>query len=212
MVACPFTIPAYEHDEPFTPRVMKCTMCVERTVVEGKPTACASECPVEAISFGKRSDLIKLARERISKQPDRYVDHIYGENEVGGTSWLYISGVLFDKLGMRMDLGTTRAPELTKGFLSAVPLVLVIWPGLLMGFHTFVKRREAIEAKEKADAVAAAVEETTATVQAKADNAKETALKRAASEAEKEKQKAIKEALEEAAKANEGEKTGPEKE
>jgi len=198
MIACPFNIPAYEYDKAFTPRVMKCTMCVELTVGKGQPTACAAACPTEAISFGKRSDLINKARERILSNPGRYVDHIYGEHEMGGTGWLYISNMPFDKLGMRMDLGTKPAPEYTKGFLALEPFILVIWPGLLMGFRAFVKRREAIEAKEKADAVATAIEETSTVEREKAEKAKGMALKRAASEAEKEQKKAIKEAVEKA--------------
>ncbi len=29
--------------------------------------------------------------------PDKYVDHIYGETEIGGTSWLYLAPVDFEK-------------------------------------------------------------------------------------------------------------------
>ena len=94
MIACPFEIPTYEYDEAFTPRVMKCTMCFER-VKEKKLPGCVESCPNEALTFGKRKDLIKIARERIKKYPGRYQDHIYGEAEMGGTSWLYLSGVPF---------------------------------------------------------------------------------------------------------------------
>ena len=90
----------------------------------------------------RRHELLKLARSRILNQPNRYVDHIYGEHEVGGTDWLYISGVPFEELGFPSDLGTKPYPEFTREFLSAVPLVLVIWPTLLGGFYLFSKRRE----------------------------------------------------------------------
>ena len=113
MVACPFEIPAYEYHDPITPRVMKCTFCYERVAVEGKLPGCAQICPVEAITFGRRSTLIQVAQERIEKNPGRYIDHIYGETEMGGTNWLYISGVPFKDIGMREDLGTTPAPQLT---------------------------------------------------------------------------------------------------
>ena len=81
---------------------------------------------------GKRDDLLNIARERIRRQPDRYVDHIYGENEMGGTSWLYIAGAPFSELGMREDLGVTPAPALTAGALGAVPIVVGLWPVLLV--------------------------------------------------------------------------------
>ncbi len=99
MVACPFEIPAYEYHDPITPRVMKCTFCYERVTAENKLPGCVEICPVEAITFGRRNDLLELAHQRIKKRPGRYIDHIYGETEVGGTSWMYLSGVPFEKLG-----------------------------------------------------------------------------------------------------------------
>ncbi len=113
MVACPFEIPAYEYHDPITPRVMKCTFCYERVEQEGKHPGCAEICPVEAITFGKRSTLIKLAGARIQKNPSRYVDHIYGEHEVGGTSWMYLSAQPFEKLGFN-KLPVEPMPQLAE--------------------------------------------------------------------------------------------------
>ncbi|MBM3324599.1 MAG: 4Fe-4S dicluster domain-containing protein [Calditrichaeota bacterium] len=148
MTACPFYVPSYEYDSPYTPRVVKCTMCYDRITREGKLPGCVEACPVEALTFGKRSDLIRIARERILRNPDKYVDHIYGEHEVGGTSWMYLSGVPFDKIGFRTDLGITPYPELTRGFLSAVPLVLTLWPVFFTGVYMFSRRREQIAKTE----------------------------------------------------------------
>jgi hypothetical protein len=105
---------------------------------------------MEAIAIGKRSELIKLARYRISSEPGKYVDHIYGEHEVGGTDWLYISGIPFEDLDFPSDLGTTPYPQLTRDFLSAVPLVLVVWPALFGGIYLFSKRREELAAGSEA--------------------------------------------------------------
>jgi Fe-S-cluster-containing dehydrogenase component len=66
MIACPFEIPTYEYDKALTPRVMKCTMCHPR-VQEGKLPGCVEACPTEALTFGKREDLLKIARERIRR-------------------------------------------------------------------------------------------------------------------------------------------------
>ena len=99
MVACPFEIPAYEYQDPITPRVMKCTFCFERIEKEGGLPGCAEICPVEAITFGKRSTLLSVAKKRIRENPAKYIDHIYGEAEVGGTSWMYLSGIPFERLG-----------------------------------------------------------------------------------------------------------------
>jgi len=145
MTACPFYVPAYEYDKPFSPEVRKCTMCYDTRVSKGGIPACVEACPMETMTFGKRSDLIMLARKRIIEHPDRYIDHIHGEREVGGTCWLYISGVPFQQLGFATDLGTKPYPELTRGFLSMVPAVLVIWPALLGGFYMFTKHHEQME-------------------------------------------------------------------
>ena len=48
---------------------------------------------------GRRTDLVRLAREKMRKHPDRYVPHIYGEKELGGTAWMYLSGMSFEKIG-----------------------------------------------------------------------------------------------------------------
>jgi formate dehydrogenase beta subunit len=105
MVACPFEIPAYEYHDPIMPRVMKCTFCYERVAGEGKLPGCAQICPVEAITFGKRSTLLDLAHKRIEDNPGRYINHVYGEKEVGGTSWMYLSDQPFE------DLGFIQVPE-----------------------------------------------------------------------------------------------------
>ena len=191
MIACPFEIPAYEYDKAYTPRVMKCTMCAPR-VAEGLLPACVESCPTEALSFGKRHDLIKMARKRINAHPDRYVDHIYGEREMGGTSWLYLSGVPFKDIGMREDLGVIPAPSLTAGALSTVPIIAGLWPVLLMGIYAVSKRKEKIAASDKQTAVDAAIKKT-------ASEAKETlekALEKAKQEKEAEIKKEVKKALE----------------
>jgi Fe-S-cluster-containing dehydrogenase component len=194
MIACPFEIPTFEYDKVLTPRIRKCTMCYPR-LIEGKLPGCVLACPKEALTFGKRTDLIKIARERIRKYPDRYVDHIYGEHEMGGTSWLYLSGVRFNELGMREDLGVTPAPELTKGALGAVPLVVGLWPVLLTGIYAMSKRKEKIAREEQEKALATALDQA----KAEAGSRLSEALARAEKEKEAAIEKEVKKALEKAA-------------
>jgi len=174
MIACPFEIPTYEYDKALSPRIMKCTMCHSR-IVKGKLPGCVEACPNEALTFGKRNDLINIARERIRRYPDRYVNHIYGEHEMGGTSWLNISGVPFKHLGMREDLGVTPAPELTAGALGAVPIVVGLWPVLLTGIYAISKRKERIARAEQEQAVAAALTQAREKGEAKLSEALEKA-------------------------------------
>lgn len=142
MVACPFSVPAYDYESALDPRIVKCTMCHDRVKAGGIP-ACAEACPVGAVTFGKRADLLKLAREKIRRNPDRYVDHVFGEREVGGTGWLYLAGVPFESLDFPTGLPEKPLVEQTKGFLSAVPLVLVLWPALLgMCYSATLNNRE----------------------------------------------------------------------
>ncbi len=196
MIACPFEIPAYEYDKPLTPRVMKCTMCYDR-IRENKLPGCVESCPTGALKFGRRDDLIKTARERINRFPDQYQNHIYGENEMGGTSWLYLSGVPFKEIGMREDLGNTPAPELTAGALGAVPIVASLWPVLLTGVYAMNKRKEKIAEKEKLDAVTLAVEAANSAAEKRSYDA----LAKAAKEKEAAIKREVKKALDEAAKA-----------
>jgi formate dehydrogenase iron-sulfur subunit len=198
MIACPFEIPTYEYDKAFSPRVMKCTMCYPR-ISKGLLPGCVEACPTEALTFGKRQDLLRIGRERIAKFPQRYVDHIYGENEMGGTSWLYLSAVPFSDIGMREDLGVTPAPKLTAGALSVVPMVVGLWPVLLTGIYAINQRKGTIERQEKEQAVAAALEKARSEAEAKLSQALEKAEKVKAAAIET----AVNKALEEAAKAAE---------
>ncbi len=149
MVACPFYVPAYDYESALEPKIVKCTMCYDTRVKHGKITACAEACPAGAITFGKREDLIKIARTRIEKNPDKYIDHIYGEHEAGGTNWMYISGVPFDQLGYPSSVPMKPPIELTKGFLSSVPLVFTIWPALFGMLYSAVRHRDELD-EEKA--------------------------------------------------------------
>jgi Fe-S-cluster-containing dehydrogenase component len=153
MIACPFNIPTYEYSEPLTPRIVKCTMC-HPLIEKGEIPGCVAACPKEALSFGSRDRMIKLARQRIAKYPDTYIDHIYGENEMGGTSWLYISDIPFSQIGMREDLGNQTASSYTAGPLAAVPVVVALWPVLLTGIYAISKRKDKIADEQRIDAIA----------------------------------------------------------
>ena len=142
MIACPFNVPGYSYESVTNPVVKKCILCYDTRLKVGKPPACVEICPQEALTFGHRADLIKLAHERIRSNPDRYVDHVYGEKEVGGTSWLYLAPVGFDKLGFDTTLSNDPIISNVKDFLGMVPMVLSIWPALFSGIHLLCKNEE----------------------------------------------------------------------
>jgi biopolymer transport protein ExbB/TolQ len=116
---------------------------------------------------------------------------------MGGTSWLYLSGVPFRDLAMREDLGNVPAPSLTNGALKVVPIVAGMWPVLLTGIYAISKRKDKIAEMESSQAVAVAREHA----EAEAKAAIEKALAQAKKEKEKEIELHVKKALEEAAEA-----------
>jgi formate dehydrogenase iron-sulfur subunit len=139
MVACPFHIPRVHWDRAL-PEINKCTFCADRQA-QGLEPACAEACPTGALTFGEREDLIAEAEMRIRSQPEEYVDHIYGKDEAGGTSWLYISSVPFEELGFP-TLGPEPIPELSeKVAVYGTPSVGVGVAALLGGIYLFTKRR-----------------------------------------------------------------------
>jgi Fe-S-cluster-containing dehydrogenase component len=138
MVSCPFDGPKFEYDSPM-PRIQKCNLCWERLEQGGQP-ACVENCPAEALLFGTRSELIDEAHRRIQENPDQYVHAIYGEHDVGGTTWLYLSAAPFEQIGFRKDLGTTAYPELTVGFLYGVPVILTLVPAFLLALSQATKQ------------------------------------------------------------------------
>jgi formate dehydrogenase iron-sulfur subunit len=146
MAACPFSIPKYQWSKVF-PLVRKCDFCVDRQNA-GQQPACAEACRIGALKYGKRSDLLTEARARIDSARDKYINYIYGENEVGGTSALYLSGISFDKLGFPA-LTTKPLPSLTKPWLSAVPGIIVGVGGLMSLLSWYNKRRALVKAEVK---------------------------------------------------------------
>lgn len=146
MVSCPFDVPKFEYGSA-VPKIQKCSLCWER-LQKGEKPACVEACPAEALAFNTRRELIEEAHRRIYRESGKYISHIYGEHEVGGTGYLYLSGVPFDQIGFRTDLGTIPYPEYSKGFLYSVPIVLLLVPAVLAGISTLTKRENEVRSKE----------------------------------------------------------------
>jgi len=144
--ACPFGVPKYEWGST-NPRVRKCTMCDDR-VLAGRPTACAEACPTGATKFGNRDELLAEAHARIRENPSKYVDHVYGETEVGGTSILILSSVPFEQFGYRADLLNSPLPQLTYRVLSKIPDFVSLGSVLLGGIWWITHRRDEVAAAE----------------------------------------------------------------
>lgn len=162
MVACPFSVPRYQWDDP-VPEVRKCDLCVDR-LKEGKPPACVEACPAEASITGTREELLAEARRRIAEAPEEYHPHVYGETEVGGTNVLFLSPVPLEDLWPE-TLGEDPLPVLTARVLHKIPGIAIGGAAALLSIWWITNRRDEVakwtaqRAREKARAKAAVKEE-----------------------------------------------------
>jgi formate dehydrogenase iron-sulfur subunit len=171
MLACPWDVPTAEWNS-HAPKISKCTHCADRAVQpppvafnEQAPSdaaarqfadtmqipACVKACPADALRYGTRDEMLALAHKRIADRPDRYVDHVYGEKELGGTSVLYLSSVPFEKLGFP-TYGEKPFTTFTATALGAVPPAVMTVGALLGASYAFFRKR----AQAVADSAAAA--------------------------------------------------------
>jgi formate dehydrogenase iron-sulfur subunit len=142
LLACPFSVPKYEWDNALMPRVAKCDFCADRQA-KGQSPACVAACPTGTLKFGKRSDLLQEAKARLDSQPDRYTS-IYGEDIVGGTSWIYLSDTTPEELGFPSGLPKEPLPALTWKAISKLPFV-VIGVGLMLSAIVRWRTRDGTE-------------------------------------------------------------------
>jgi formate dehydrogenase iron-sulfur subunit len=158
--ACPWGVPTAEWDS-LAPKIQKCTHCADRTdqpapltrnglrfnfeesnqfLADIATPACVKACPADCLKFGEREEMLAEAHRRIAKRPDRYIDHIYGEKEAGGTSVLYLASVPFEKIGLP-DVGTKSYPGRSSLALHAVPPAVMAVGAVLGGIFALLKRR-----------------------------------------------------------------------
>ena len=146
MIACPFGVPKYEWSKGL-PLVKKCTGCYSR-LKEGLQPACATACPT-AISYGPRDEMIKLAQTRLARYPDRYINKVYGKEEAGGTSVIYLTSIPFDELGFK-PVTLRPLPEYTWSALRMVPAAFLTVGGGLSALSWITHRRDRLK-KERGE-------------------------------------------------------------
>ena len=99
--ACPYKIPRFDFEKRVT---RKCHMCYDRTpLLNYMKPACVAACPVGALSFDYKHEIILEAKRRVQKRGGS--SYIMGLTEAGGTDMLTI-------LPTRpQDLNIVVAPE-----------------------------------------------------------------------------------------------------
>jgi formate dehydrogenase iron-sulfur subunit len=154
MVACQFQIPTYDYDRSIDPQIRKCDLCYDRRKKEKLP-ACVEICPNEALLFGKRDEVLRIAKNRIKRKPDVYIDHVYGEYEIGGTSWMYIAGKNFERLNLPA-LNNYPAPGISESIQHGIfayfvpPVTLYALLGTMMWI---TKRRNENDKSENGETI-----------------------------------------------------------
>ncbi len=143
MLACPVGIPRYEWDAAL-PYIRKCDMCYDR-LQDGKIPACVDACPHGVLSFGDRDVLLRNAKKTITADPDRYLQHVYGEHEFGGTSVIYITDVNLDKLGWTTKMQDRAVSDYTWPIISKTPILGGGVMMLLSGTFFIINRRMKME-------------------------------------------------------------------
>jgi formate dehydrogenase iron-sulfur subunit len=143
MLGCPYGVPHYDWSSP-APSVRKCIMCYE-AMKSGKITepACVKACPEKATIFGTKSDMMAEAKKRLAAHPDKYINRIWGEKQVGGTSVLYLSDISLDFLGWQDSryLTDKPLPERTWAALKPVPWEFLGMGALRAGIYWIIERR-----------------------------------------------------------------------
>jgi len=148
MLACPFHIPKYEWEKT-SPAVQKCNFCSDR-ISDGLQPSCVKACPSGTLFFGEQDEVMSEIKRRRDKYPGRYIDHIYGFEEAGGTSWLYLSDIPFEQLGFNTTVPKSQLPDLTWQYIKGVPAMLGIT--LVAGIGCWlVTRRNQLADKEGSD-------------------------------------------------------------
>ena len=141
MYACPFGVPTFEWNKQFS-LIVKCDSCASR-IDQGKLPACVEACPANALTFGKREELLTIANQRIYGGKSNYVQHVYGEREIGGTSMLYLAAVPFEQLGFP-TLPEEAPAEINATIMHSTPAIAAAMATALSGIYWFVKKsREA---------------------------------------------------------------------
>ncbi len=139
MYACPFEVPNFQWKERLA-LIVKCDLCVSRLAESQKP-ACAATCPTLAIQFGGKEDMLKLAYERIQNYPGRYIEHVYGEFENGGTATFYISPVPFEQLGFPSSERTESPAHFNRLVTHGTPAVAAGVAIGMSGVYYAIKRQ-----------------------------------------------------------------------
>ncbi len=162
-VACQYLIPKFEYDKAL-PELVKCELC-HHVLDEGGITGCSEWCPTGATIYGRADALKAEAKKRLelktgdvygypvhtvdnkekkSRPVAEYVNYIYGEKEGGGTQYLLLSSVPFEKLGlpkMPERSGAARSETIQHTIYKGLIAPIVLLGGLAIAAFRSTKKQ-----------------------------------------------------------------------
>ncbi len=110
---CPFGVPKIDG---ISHKSRKCDFCFDR-IQEGMEPACSKTCTGDAIFFGTREEMKKLAYERLEMAKEKYPNaQLYGveKNGVGGTHMMYVLTDAPETFGLPADPKTSVSIDMWK--------------------------------------------------------------------------------------------------
>jgi len=137
--ACPFSIPHYDWET--GKGITKCSMCADRLAV-GEQPICVENCPSKALRIADRSSIIADARKM--QDEGKYV---YGIDEYGGTSWIYVSNISFDEIGFPSPEEESY-PKISRAMFGSQTATIVAGAAAL-GLYSLYLRKKRLGGQEE---------------------------------------------------------------
>jgi formate dehydrogenase iron-sulfur subunit len=117
---CPFSVPKVDK---VANKAYKCTGCADRVENDLKP-ACVSTCQPGALDYGDMDAMMDKAKKRLAEVQKKYPKaNLYGEKEMGGTTYKYILLDVPKEYGLSANV--------------SAPFTLTLWKDLIRPVGTF---------------------------------------------------------------------------
>lgn len=148
---CPYGVPGLEVESTLTGQAKagKCTFCQDRIWLNVGGPSCAERCPVEALVWGSRAELLDKAKVRVEELKAEGLPsaQLYGETQASGLARL---SILFDEpqaYNLPTDPVTPTTARIWQIFIQALGGLAIV--GVTLGaFVAFLFSRGKIQMEE----------------------------------------------------------------
>lgn len=131
--ACPFSIPHYDWEGERV--ITKCSMCADR-ITEGEQPICVENCPSRAMKFADRISIITDA-----KKMENDGKYVYGIDEYGGTSWIYVSDIPFEEIGFPSPEEASY-PHISQAMFGSQTATIVVGAAALGLYSLYLRKKK----------------------------------------------------------------------